>query len=257
MLGAGRQGVGALREQRPGDVVARLDTSELQAARRQLEARKRELEAQHELARQAKKLLAEDDPAGKTRDQLKVLTWAKQHAEARIKTAKADLAELEGRMAPLKGEIDQLSRQFWVEKKAVKANKYDLSASRYRQAAPDETYHEAPRVTMERLLTLERVMREEVEALEELLGWGLVVRARIEDELCAEAETRFGMHSLVREVAAEFGDAVVLREHCSDDPAIRDRYGIERAIYIDGREVGWGYEAPKDGLRETIRKAMG
>jgi GNAT superfamily N-acetyltransferase len=61
----------------------------------------------------------------------------------------------------------------------------------------------------------------------------------------------------VREVAAEFGDAVLLREYCSDDPVIRDRYGIERAIYIDGEEVGWGYEAPKDGLREAIRKAMG
>ena len=61
----------------------------------------------------------------------------------------------------------------------------------------------------------------------------------------------------MREVAAEYGDAVVLREYCSDDPAIRDRYGMERAIFIDGREVGWGYEAPKDGLREAIRQAMG
>ena len=61
----------------------------------------------------------------------------------------------------------------------------------------------------------------------------------------------------VREVAAEFGDAVMLREYCSDDPAIRDRSGIERAILIDGQEVGWGYEAPKDGLREAIQKAMG
>ena len=61
----------------------------------------------------------------------------------------------------------------------------------------------------------------------------------------------------VREVAAEFGDAVLLREYCADDPAVRARYGIYRAIYIDGQEVGWGYEAPRDGLREAIRKAMG
>jgi predicted GNAT family acetyltransferase len=60
----------------------------------------------------------------------------------------------------------------------------------------------------------------------------------------------------VREVAAEFGNAVALREYCSDDPAMRARYGIGRAIFIDGKEVGWGYEAPKDGLREAIRKAM-
>ena len=60
----------------------------------------------------------------------------------------------------------------------------------------------------------------------------------------------------MREVAAEFGDAVALREYCSDDPTIRDRYGIERAILIDGREVGWGYEAPKSGLRQKIREAQ-
>jgi len=61
----------------------------------------------------------------------------------------------------------------------------------------------------------------------------------------------------VREVAAEFGDAVELREYPSDDPAIRARYAIYRAILIDGKEVGWGYEAPRDGLRQAIREAMG
>jgi GNAT superfamily N-acetyltransferase len=60
----------------------------------------------------------------------------------------------------------------------------------------------------------------------------------------------------VREVAAEFGDAVVLREYCADDPDVRARYGIYRAILIEGQEVGWGYEAPKEGLREAIRAAM-
>lgn len=60
----------------------------------------------------------------------------------------------------------------------------------------------------------------------------------------------------VREVTAEFGDAALLREHCADDPAVRAQYGICRAIYIEGEEVGWGYEAPRDGLHEAIRKAM-
>jgi predicted N-acetyltransferase YhbS len=60
----------------------------------------------------------------------------------------------------------------------------------------------------------------------------------------------------VREVAAEFGNSVVLREYCSDDPQVRSGYGVCRAIFIDGKEVGWGYEAPKDGLREAIRGAM-
>jgi type I restriction enzyme M protein len=80
------------------------------------------------------------------------------------------LADLEARIAPLQAQIDQLSRQFWVTRKQVKANNYDLSASRYRQVEPDEAYYEKPQVTMERLLELERVMAEEVQELKELLG---------------------------------------------------------------------------------------
>ena len=60
----------------------------------------------------------------------------------------------------------------------------------------------------------------------------------------------------VREVAAEFGDAVELREFCSDDPEVRSRHGIFRAIFINGEEVGWGYEAPKEGLREAIGRSI-
>jgi GNAT superfamily N-acetyltransferase len=60
----------------------------------------------------------------------------------------------------------------------------------------------------------------------------------------------------VREVTAEYGDAVLLREYRTDDPVVRDRYGIYRAIMIDGQEVSGGYEAPKEGLREAIRRAM-
>jgi thiol-disulfide isomerase/thioredoxin len=60
----------------------------------------------------------------------------------------------------------------------------------------------------------------------------------------------------VREVAAEYGDAVLLRAYSADDPAIRARYGIYRAIFIHGREVSWGYEAPKEGLRAAIREAL-
>jgi len=76
---------------------------------------------------------------------------------------------LHEQMAPLQAEINQLNRQFWVTKEQVKANKYDLSASRYRQVEQDEVYYEAPRVTMERLLKLEHVMAAEVAELEKLL----------------------------------------------------------------------------------------
>jgi hypothetical protein len=60
----------------------------------------------------------------------------------------------------------------------------------------------------------------------------------------------------VREVAAEHGAAVLLREYSADDPAIRARYGIYRAIFIDGNGVSWGYEAPKEGLRAAIGEAL-
>ena len=75
------------------------------------------------------------------------------------------LAQLHEQMAPLQGEINQLNRQFWVTKADVKANKYDLSASRYRQIEQDKPFYESPQVTMERLLKLEHVMATEVKEL--------------------------------------------------------------------------------------------
>ena len=60
-------------------------------------------------------------------------------------------------------ELDRLTRQFWVTKEQVKANKYDLSASRYRQVDADAVYHEKPSVTLERLLQLEQVMTARME----------------------------------------------------------------------------------------------
>jgi GNAT superfamily N-acetyltransferase len=60
----------------------------------------------------------------------------------------------------------------------------------------------------------------------------------------------------VREVAAEFGDKVVLHEFSADDPTNRAHLQCSRAIFIDGREMGWGYEAPREGLREAIEEAL-
>ncbi len=87
-----------------------------------------------------------------------------------LEAAKAELAELEAKIAPLQRQLDQLTRQFWVSKQAVVANKYDLSASRYRQIEPAGVYYEKPEVTMERLLTLEQVMAEEIRELRNLTG---------------------------------------------------------------------------------------
>ena len=60
----------------------------------------------------------------------------------------------------------------------------------------------------------------------------------------------------VREVCAEFGDRVILREHNAEDRETLLRCQIPRAIYVDGREIGWGYEAPKDGIREAIESTL-
>ncbi len=88
---------------------------------------------------------------------------------ASLDKAKAGLAGLEARVAPLQSQIDRLSRQFWVSKAQVKGNKYDLSASRYRQAEQDETYYEAPRVTLERLLRLEEIMKATIEDIQGMI----------------------------------------------------------------------------------------
>ncbi len=91
-------------------------------------------------------------------------------ARAARERAEAELAGLQARIAPLQTEINQLTRQFWVGKDQVKANKYDLSASRYRQVEQDEEFYEAPRVTLERLAKLETTTAGEVAALKEMLG---------------------------------------------------------------------------------------
>ena len=79
-------------------------------------------------------------------------------ARIALETEEQKLADLEERIAPVQKEIDQLGNQFWVAKEDVQANKYDLSASRYRQIDADETFYEEPNVTLERLLKLETVM---------------------------------------------------------------------------------------------------
>ena len=61
----------------------------------------------------------------------------------------------------------------------------------------------------------------------------------------------------VREVCAEFGDRVVLREHNAEDRETLLRHQTPRAIYVNGEEIFWGYEAPREGIRAAIEKALG
>ena len=60
----------------------------------------------------------------------------------------------------------------------------------------------------------------------------------------------------VREVCAEFGDQAVLRECNAEDRETLLRYQTPRAIYVDGREIFWGHEAPKEGIHAAIERAL-
>lgn len=84
--------------------------------------------------------------------------------------AEAELAELQSRIAPLEKEINQVTRQFWVSKAQVKANKYDLSASRYRHIEHEEMFYEKPLATLKCLGQLEAVAMGQVATLEEMLA---------------------------------------------------------------------------------------
>src|SRR5580658_1102286 len=96
-----------------------------------------------------------------------VVSKTAERARATREKAEAELAELQFRMTPLQTEINQLTRHFWVTKDQVKANKYDLSASRYRPTEQDATYYDAPNITLSRLLALEKMMAGEIATLEE------------------------------------------------------------------------------------------
>jgi len=60
----------------------------------------------------------------------------------------------------------------------------------------------------------------------------------------------------VREVCREFGDRVSLREFRAEDREVLLQHQVSRAIYVNGEEIGWAYEAPKDDIREAIERAL-
>ncbi|UCG69116.1 MAG: GNAT family N-acetyltransferase [Thermoplasmata archaeon] len=60
----------------------------------------------------------------------------------------------------------------------------------------------------------------------------------------------------VREVVKEFEDKVVLNEYPADDREIFLSFQIPRAIFVNGKEIGWGWAAPQEGIREAIEKVI-
>ena len=83
--------------------------------------------------------------------------------------AEGELATLSQKILPLQTEINQLGRQFWVSREQVKAQDYDLSASRYRQVEQDEVFYEKPSVTLDRLRVLEETAQKDAQILSDLL----------------------------------------------------------------------------------------
>jgi len=60
----------------------------------------------------------------------------------------------------------------------------------------------------------------------------------------------------VRSVVKEFGEKVILNEFPSDDRTICAKYGISRAIYINGKPLELNAEIDKEILREYIKSAI-
>jgi len=96
---------------------------------------------------------------------------AREPDKARTAREKAEieLAELQTSIAPLQAEINQLGRQFWVDKEQIVANKYDLSASRYRELEQEDAFLEKPAVTLLRLTTLDQQANSLLSELKALL----------------------------------------------------------------------------------------
>lgn len=88
---------------------------------------------------------------------------------AALAQAQQNLADLQTRLQPFKTEFDRLSRQFWVSQATVKANKYDLSASRYRQVEQEPVFYEDPQVTIERILNLENTIADGMKRIQGML----------------------------------------------------------------------------------------
>ena len=86
-----------------------------------------------------------------------------------LQAAQTQFSNLQSLISAPQSELDRLTRQFWVTKEQVKANKYDLSASRYRQVEADAAYHEKPSVALERLARLESVMLDEIAEIKKMI----------------------------------------------------------------------------------------
>jgi hypothetical protein len=60
----------------------------------------------------------------------------------------------------------------------------------------------------------------------------------------------------VMRVVKEFKDNVIFNLHEIEEPGVKEEFGLPRAIFVNGKEIFWGYEAPESGIREAIAYAI-
>jgi hypothetical protein len=82
---------------------------------------------------------------------------------------------------------------------------------------------------------------------------GMVVVDLFSNPFCLTSATEA---ERVREVVSEFEGKVVLREYPAHDGGVLKKYQNPRGIFVNGKEIGWGWAAPKEGIREAISKEL-
>jgi GNAT superfamily N-acetyltransferase len=60
----------------------------------------------------------------------------------------------------------------------------------------------------------------------------------------------------VRDVVGEYGDSVILNEYCADDRSTLLCFQLPRGIFVNGKQIWWGHEAPKSGISQAIVQAL-
>lgn len=98
-----------------------------------------------------------------------VINEVDEKVKAKLEKQKKELKELEDELHVFQKEFNQISRQFWVEKKEIVDNKYDLSTSRYREIEQDEVFYDKPNITLRRIEELNKACSLEVKQLLETI----------------------------------------------------------------------------------------
>ena len=65
---------------------------------------------------------------------------------------------------------DRTGKAFFVPREEIQANAYDLSINRYKEIEYEEVSYEPPKVILQKLRALEADIRQDLDALEEMLG---------------------------------------------------------------------------------------